>query len=414
VFEVGAALAPMLLPALETVKNIAAWFNRWAKTNGEIIRTVAMVAGGVLAAGVAVTFLGASIFAVGSLFGLAASAVAALGAAVGFLTSPVTLVVAAIVGGIAAWAAFTASGQAAVKAIVDFFLPMIETIRTAVGGIGDALMAGDLELAGRIAVKALQVVFAQGVAQIAAMIGGTLGALIGTIGTQLIAGDLAGAWDTAVKGMAAVWDQFMLGILAAFKSAADAILAIWTGVTVAIDASIVGIRSFLLKHGGQAGAVASAALGGVQQGLGQVAAPVGTALSITSAAAGITSAKQGQQAAKSTADFAAAIAGGAGEASDKAAELAAELEELRRQAAAAREEALAGPKAAAPEVDPAAIEKAAATVTFSGAALAAAGQGGGGPAQRQLKAAEDGNRKLDVIHQDIVKLTEKMTVPVAA
>ena len=33
VFEVGAALAPMLLPAPENVKNIAGWFNRRAKTS---------------------------------------------------------------------------------------------------------------------------------------------------------------------------------------------------------------------------------------------------------------------------------------------------------------------------------------------------------------------------------------------
>lgn len=39
IFEVGAALAPMLLPALNTVKNIAGWFNRWAKEKGTVNAT---------------------------------------------------------------------------------------------------------------------------------------------------------------------------------------------------------------------------------------------------------------------------------------------------------------------------------------------------------------------------------------
>src|SRR5687768_4545657 len=99
VFEVGAALAPMLLPALEVVQNIAGWFNRWARENGALIRTVAMIGAGILAAGVVVTAIGAGIFALGSLAGAAATAIGVIGTIVGALTSPIGLVVAGIAAG---------------------------------------------------------------------------------------------------------------------------------------------------------------------------------------------------------------------------------------------------------------------------------------------------------------------------
>ena len=107
VFEVGAALAPMLLPALETVKNIAGWFNRWAKQNGAVIRTVAMIGAGLVVAGGVVVAIGATIFGIGSAFGLLATAITGVGTVLGFLLNPVTLVVAAVAAGIIIWARVT-------------------------------------------------------------------------------------------------------------------------------------------------------------------------------------------------------------------------------------------------------------------------------------------------------------------
>ncbi|HEX5032859.1 MAG TPA: phage tail tape measure protein, partial [bacterium] len=158
IFEVGAALAPMLLPALETVKNIAGWFNRWAKENGSVIRTVAMIGAGLVVAGGVIAAIGATIFGIGTAFGLVATAITGIGTVLGFLLSPVTLVVAAVAAGIVIWARFTESGRAAVQSLVDFFAPLLETALSTIRGIGDALMAGDLSLAGQIAITGLRLV----------------------------------------------------------------------------------------------------------------------------------------------------------------------------------------------------------------------------------------------------------------
>jgi hypothetical protein len=54
--------------------------------------------------------------------------------------------------GVAAWMRFTASGKAAAQFLFDVFKPTLDIIGETLGGIGDALMAGNLQLAGQIAV----------------------------------------------------------------------------------------------------------------------------------------------------------------------------------------------------------------------------------------------------------------------
>ncbi|MCI0362114.1 MAG: phage tail tape measure protein, partial [Planctomycetaceae bacterium] len=227
IFEIGAALAPALLPAAEALKEILGTVNRWVRANSGLVRTVALVGAGLLAAGVAVTAIGATIFGLGTAFGLVASALMAIAGGVGVVLSPMGLLIGLVVGGIAAWARFTTSGQAAVKGIRDGLSALLTTAQTAIGGIGDALASGDLALAGQIAIKGLQVVFLQGIAALADMLGGTLGDAVGTIGTKVLQGDLAGVWQTVIKGMATLWADFAEGVVAVFTQAARAVTDLW-------------------------------------------------------------------------------------------------------------------------------------------------------------------------------------------
>ena len=410
VFEIGAALAPMLLPALETVKNIASWFNRWARENGALIRTVAMIGAGILAVGAAVTVVGGVIFGLGALAGAAATAIGVIGTILGALTSPVGLVVAAIAAGVIAWGRFTESGRQAVSAVLGFFAPMVETIRAAIGGIGDALMAGDLTLAGQIAVKALQLVFQQGLDQIASAIGGTLGDVLGTVGTQIIQGDFKGAWDTAVSGMAAIWDAFLAGVLQAMADVVNQIRSLWATAVATIRVSLgvlqVAAASVLPKD-----SAASRFVSGALSGLSGAASATGaagdvvlsTAGGITSAAAGLASAK----AAGSADDFQRRIGGGAAAASDRVAELAAELAQLREQARKAKEAAFAERPTVKP---PAAAEiGTAAAATFSAAGLLALGQGGQSRMERLAEAQVSETKAVKAAAEATAKAVVEMT-----
>jgi cell division septum initiation protein DivIVA len=87
-----------------------------------------------------------------------------------------------------------------------------------------------------------------------------------------------------------------------------------------------------------------------------------------------------------------------------------ELAELRKQAAAAREAAQSG-SAQLPGLGPdvASIGGATSSAFSAGGALALGfGGGGGGSQERMVKAAEATTKKLDVLHQDVVSLKDKL------
>ena len=405
VFELGAALAPMLLPALETVKNIAGWFNRWAQQNGAVIRTVALIGAGLVVAGGIVAAIGATIFGIGSALGLVATAITGVGTVLGFLFSPVTLVVAALAGGILVWARFTESGRAAIQGLIDFFGPLLETALSTIRGIGDALLAGDLSLAGQIAITGLRLVMLQGIEAIAQSIGGILGSAISNIAGKLIRGDLQGAWNSVVRNMAALWDGFVAGIVSAFTSAAKVVTDIWAGLTKRITAMLVQLsiespalgkailgvdlhaeearRNQLDEKARRLGMATStqdvftATNQGAQAEIDRQASVIKSALDTVNAAA---SAKAEESAAAAIADNEA----GAAETSDEVQRLTQELASLRQQAAIAREAArLTKPTTGVTLPDVASAKKS--FVTFSAAAAALQGAGPQDKVVRELK-----------------------------
>lgn len=419
-FEIGAAVGPVLLPALKIVTNIAAASIRWVKENQAVIRTIAAIGAGLVAAGAAVTTIGATIFGAGAAFGVAASVLTGIASAVAFLVSPVGLVVGGLVAGAIAWVRFTASGKAAVAAIMEAIGPLIETIRTLVGGIGDALMAGDLQLAGQIAVKGLQVIFMQGVDFIASAIGGTFGAVIGDIGSRLIQGDLRGAWETVIAAMAKLWADFSAGIVSVFTSAANMVVDTWKGAVKSISNSLLETSA----GGGLVRSAVSTVLGvdlqkeqdrlnefnrkGAALGTGFNAGQtdvLGGAKDAANASVDAMAApiKAFLEAMQQTASGAAASEGSAvdartGGGNDTTAQLQRELEELRKQAAQAKQAANRGAGANVPDLSGAAEGKTRVVVGTSAAALIAQlGGGGDSPQKRIAKAAEEHNKKLDVV-----------------
>lgn len=217
-------------------------------------------AGNVLSgiAGIAGTLSGVAGGALGGLFGGIATAVPnvlALGGAFAGLLSPVGLVLAAIAGGVYAWTQFSDSGRAAFANVMAAIKPLLDTFMATFQGIKDALSAGDLALAGRIAILGLKVAFVQGLSAIADAVGGQFGAMIGKLGSQILSGDLTGAWNTAVAGMAAVWETFSSGIVRAFSKAIKSIIAAWKSATIAI-------ADWLLKDAANGGILGRAALVG--------------------------------------------------------------------------------------------------------------------------------------------------------
>jgi hypothetical protein len=210
---IGKAIAPALMPILDAAQKIAERFAAWAENNQQLLTTMFKL-------GVAALALGAALKGIGLVASLAA-----------FLATPLGVITA---------------GLAAAAAMAFKFS---STVREAFGGIGDALLAGDLELAGQIAMTSLQILFQTGVVKLANILGMGLGDAVAQIGTQVLQGDLEGAFISTSEAMGATWDTFVSGMVMAFQGAIVAIEQMWKASITGMQATIGGMQATLRKLG---------------------------------------------------------------------------------------------------------------------------------------------------------------------
>lgn len=435
VFQIGAALAGAVTKAANTITRIVVSINKWVQQNQALVVTVAKIGLALMAAGAAIAAVGTAIAGLGFIFTGIAAAVATLGTVLGVLLSPLGLITAALVAGAVVWAKYTASGQAAVAGVMGFLGQFAETFQKTFGGIADAIQAGDLELAGRIAMAGLKVALLQGVAAIANAVGGQFGDFLGTIGQQIVSGDLSGAWATTLAGMQDMWAQFSEGMVAIFTGAMRAVTDAWQATTSAISDWILKNAS----EGGILGGLALAGTGvdmqaeqersnklnaqakrmGLAQGPDALTTAQGAARDILGGQADAFRAKldaldRSAQAKSNAAgqNFRQRTAGGASGATAAADAAMGELDSLRGRAAAAAAAVAAQDAAAAnPALDAAASFSGAkaqqSIVTSSAAGLAAMG-GGMGAADRTARASEDMLRELRMLRKENEKLREEV------
>ena len=221
---------------------------KWLRANHDTVGGVVKVAAGAAAVAVGV---GTAAVAVGEaghvLHGIGHAAGAAAGL-LGAVVNPITLIGGALAAGVYAWVEYTDSGKAAAADIARVAGDIFETVKETIGGISDAIAAGDLALAGKVAFAGLKVAALGGILGISEAVGGVWGNFIGKLGAQIAGGDFAGAWTTTVKGMAAIWDGFTGGIVDLFVSAAKKVTEIWRN-------TVNGITDFLLRKAAQGGVI---------------------------------------------------------------------------------------------------------------------------------------------------------------
>lgn len=161
---IGTAILPIYERVALTFDSMIAPIQAFVANNQELIRNLFL---GVAA----VTAIGGVLIAVGSAFGLASFVVGGLSAAMGFLASviatattvfgvvgsvigaiasPIGLVVAGVGILIGAFLTMTSAGQAVVSWFTSNFNKMFEVVSDTLGGIFEALKAGDLGLAAEI------------------------------------------------------------------------------------------------------------------------------------------------------------------------------------------------------------------------------------------------------------------------
>jgi hypothetical protein len=299
------------------------------------------------------------------------------------------------------------------------FVEMVQPIATAtlkwMQSIRDAILGGQIELAGKIAFAGLRIAALQGVVALSDAVGGAVGDFLGSIGSKFIGGDFQGAWNDAVAGMLETWSNFSQGIVEVFGVAANFILDQWQKIENTIT-------DFLLKNAAEGGIFGKLALAGtgidfqkeVERGkrIAQRQRELGiatgkdtlteaqqTARSITAGRADAAREKLNaaidamRAAAEQNAEEARRrreqqTGGGASRAQDALAQAQAELDALRAQIKQQQAEAeVPGAAGVGGAADIGNLRNQVA-VTFSAAAAAALG-GGGSPVERMARTLEE-------------------------
>jgi hypothetical protein len=182
----------------------------------------------------------------GTICGMVASGELAVGSALAFLATPlggtlvaVAAISAGLVYGVIQWAKYTESGRQAVAIVSTEFGKLLETAKTTMGGIWDAITGGDLALAGQIAMAGLRVAWQAGLNNLMA-------------GFVAFTNSIIDNFAEAMIGIASRFDDMVLAIAAGINSISERTGAGTLFTTPTKVADVIRGGAMALKVGGGA------------------------------------------------------------------------------------------------------------------------------------------------------------------
>jgi len=231
VFSVGAALVPSLMELanwiIETSKDVSAWIDQ----NRGLVVSVAKITAIVLGIGAALVALGAAVSIAGfaisglvTLFYALGTVISVISTVLGAILTPVGLVVAALTVLGYLFATQTDAGKRMTDGLKAGFMGLAETAKAAWGGIVDAIKAGDLGLAAKIALAAVSLEWAKAV-------------LWWTEKWNAFKGIFVDGWHDAVAGLKLMFWDFTAWIARTFSAAIEQLVkaTAWLAEKVGLD-----------------------------------------------------------------------------------------------------------------------------------------------------------------------------------
>ena len=284
--QIGAALAPALNKILEYITPLVASVSKWVQENQAVVVTIAQVAVGLFAAGTVIASLGGAFVLAGiaagglaSAFGTMASIASGVAAAVLAIINPVNLLAIACVAAVGAVIYFSDTGSQAIEYLLDRFRSLKSFIGTVIGGITDALAAGDIPLAASVLWKGLKVAWEVGTLELRKIWEGTKGFFVG-IFYDMLAGALnisqtifhgiEVAWIETTSFMASAWTKFTSFLSDTWLTVANILEKTWNRIKGLFDSSFDAARANLEADQKLADSLAAnegeknAALGGIE------------------------------------------------------------------------------------------------------------------------------------------------------
>ena len=254
--EIGKALAEAIVPYIEPIKKIGKAVETWVKNNKGLVLAIGAVAGALIIGGTALaTFgflvmgIGMALTALGTVIGALGAVIGVLGTVVGAVLSPVGLLIAAVVGGVVAWVKFSESGQRAFASLKAGVLPIIETLKAAFGGIKDALMSGNWDLAGKIAMAGLKLAVLQGLAAIQKAFPETFRAVF--VGVGKILDGIVKLFGKALGVLKDQWNAWGKKVLDTVLQVASKVVGVW-------QKAVSGMANWMLETSAKGGVMGKA------------------------------------------------------------------------------------------------------------------------------------------------------------
>lgn len=225
-YTIGGALAPTITDLAGRLTSVLSTVREWIAKNQALVLSVAkgvaafaVLAGGLLAVGTALSVIGAGVAGLGALLGVLATVA-------GAVLSPVGLLVGALVGGAAAFLTMTDAGRGLVGFFVGEFQSLYAAVAPVIESIVSAFKMGDFAGAAGIAFAGVKVaalglwsfikpVFDEGVYYIASLWDG-------------IAFAALKAWTVVKSGL--TWDFLVVGLLNAGRWISNTVLTVVRGV----------------------------------------------------------------------------------------------------------------------------------------------------------------------------------------
>ncbi|KAA0220487.1 MAG: hypothetical protein KJ057_12865 [Phycisphaerae bacterium] len=240
-FVIGSAIAPLLTDVAGKMAHLSAGVADWVRQSKPLIVSAFKVAVGVTAVGAAMIGLGTAIVGAGAVLGALTSAVTAVGATIGALVSPIGLAVASLAVLGAAVVKYTQVGAEALKWFGDQFGRLRDFVGDVLAGIRDAMLAGDVALAGRILWLTLKVAWQKGVTELN-VIWTKAKTFFLEIGHKMWFGILKSA-ENAWSKLRSAWVEtvsFMASVLADFGSSFSIIFEMLKGGAEEVGATLRG------------------------------------------------------------------------------------------------------------------------------------------------------------------------------
>lgn len=245
VFEIGFAVADVVLQAMAQIQTVVKATSEWVRANEDLVRMIGAIGVVLVAVGGAIAGFGAAITGAGlALFGMS-QVLGAIGAVLGFLLTPIGLIAGALVAGVTYWFRYTEAGQKAAETIGNGLSRMAATGNKAVRGIVDALTAGDLQMAGQLAMEGLQQIVLEGFRMLQQAVGGIWGDVLGHMGSQIASGDIHGAIQTGLAAIATQFEQWGAATIAYWSEVAQGIVQLYREALAEVEQASRAMANFM-------------------------------------------------------------------------------------------------------------------------------------------------------------------------